>query len=164
MAPRVLVVDDEPALVDILVEILTDAGYDASGAGDGLAALAMVERERPALVLSDVQMPRLDGIGLAARLRQRSIPVVLMSAVRWPHQMTDVAFLAKPFDLDELLVTVDAALAALAPQEPQPKSVGRHAAPAASDGPQGSGPAELSRAARRPPSDAPAAYYRAASR
>ena len=155
MTRRVLVVDDEPALVDILVEILTEAGYDVSRAGDGLTALAMVERERPALVLSDVQMPRLDGLGLAAHLRQRSIPVVLMSAVRWPHQMTDVAFLAKPFDLDDLLATVDAALER---QAPQPSAVVRHVAPAARDSLHGSGTAEFSRAAQRPLGDGPATY------
>jgi CheY-like chemotaxis protein len=115
--PTILVVDDEPAVRELVVEVLRLEGYAAVGAADGRAALAALERVAPALVLMDVMMPGLDGRGAYLAMRARpagaAVPVVLMSAAADPARLPPgaAAFLAKPFDLDELLGLVARLLA-----------------------------------------------------
>ncbi len=109
--PRVLVADDDPALRDLVAQALEDDGFAVRRARDGVEALAAAERDPPDLVISDVQMPRLDGLELAARLAARGVPVLLLSAVVHPAPRRGLAWLAKPFDLDELLAVVRRALA-----------------------------------------------------
>ncbi len=101
---RVLVVDDEPYIVDLLDELLDDEGYHVQRANDGIAALEEIERHPPDLILADVMMPRLDGLKLASRLRDRGdrTPIILMSAAVTPRDAS-YAFIAKPFDIDEML-------------------------------------------------------------
>ncbi len=107
MAGRsVLVVDDEPNIVALLVDLLEGEGYEVRRAPDGVAALAEVDRAVPDIVIADVMMPRLDGITLAARLRERSIPTVLMSAAIPPPRDPCVVFISKPFDIDEILEVI----------------------------------------------------------
>src|SRR5829696_7772061 len=80
---RVLVADDDAAITDIVAEMLAMEGYAVTVAHDGEAALAAVERERPAVLVTDIVMPRLDGIALARRVAALAgppIPVILMSA------------------------------------------------------------------------------------
>ncbi len=112
-AQEVLVVDDEPAVRALLEGLLAEEGYDVRCAGDGLAALAAVDRLCPDLVVADVMMPRLDGLGLLARLRERGdrTPFVFDSAARSVPPAAGVAFVAKPFDLDCVLAAVASALA-----------------------------------------------------
>ena len=110
MAPTVLVVDDEPTLRSLLADTFADVGYEVRAAADGLEALSAAESERPDVVVSDVVMPRLDGATLAGRMRDRGVPVVLLSAVYDAVDLPGVAFLPKPFDLDELLDAVESAL------------------------------------------------------
>jgi EAL domain-containing protein (putative c-di-GMP-specific phosphodiesterase class I)/CheY-like chemotaxis protein len=76
---RVLVVDDDSVLREMLVELLTDAGYQVTACPDGRTALAALEREPPDAVVSDVQMPDMDGLALlkAVRARDLDVPVVL---------------------------------------------------------------------------------------
>jgi CheY-like chemotaxis protein len=108
----VLVVDDEPVLRAVVREVLVEAGYAVVEATDGRAMLALVERDRPDLVLMDVMMPGLDGReayrALRVRPDLRSVPVVMMSAAVHPRGLdsTIAAFLPKPFALDQLLTTV----------------------------------------------------------
>ena len=98
----VMVVEDDPALR----ETLDLAGYSSLPAADGQAALALLERERPALVVSDVQMQPMDGTALLHALRRRrpDLPVVLMTAfgtIRSAVQAVRdgaVEYLAKPFE------------------------------------------------------------------
>ena len=104
--PLVLVVDDEPNIIEFLRYALEDSGYRVATARDGLDALAEVRRERPSFVLTDLMMPRLDGWELCRRLREDSamqgVPLLAMSAVA--NRGVDVdAFLPKPFDMDDLL-------------------------------------------------------------
>ena len=103
----VLVVDDERYIVDLLADLLEEEGYRVRPAYDGLAALAEVDRAAPDLVIADVSMPRLDGLALAARLRERGIPTVLMSAAVSAPADSTIAFVAKPFDIDHLLTVVE---------------------------------------------------------
>jgi CheY-like chemotaxis protein len=105
-ARTVLVVEDDPAVLDLLDEALTEEGYRVERAQDGVAALEVVQRERPDLVVADAHMPRLDGGQLMRRLREREIPAILLSGdPNWAH-VPGVAFVPKPFDLDHLLTIV----------------------------------------------------------
>jgi len=78
---KVLVVDDDPGFVRYLRLILQQAGYRATTASDGILGLLAVERERPALVVTDLQMPNMDGLELLTRLQQGwpALPVILIS-------------------------------------------------------------------------------------
>ena len=122
--PKILVVDDEPAIRELIVAVLEDEGYDAVGAGSGSRALEMMPSERPDLVLMDIMMPEMDGREALRRMREQPelarIPVVMMSAALAPDRVGQriSAFLAKPFDLDHLLSTVAQILDARGNQQP----------------------------------------------
>jgi DNA-binding response OmpR family regulator len=106
-AARILVVDDEPQIVEFLCVLLEDEGYRATRAYDGADALEKACVGRLDLVITDVMMPRLTGLQLVQRLRETlngtCPPVILMSAVTHLHEAPDVRFLAKPFDIDRIL-------------------------------------------------------------
>ena len=108
----VLVVDDEPAIREIVATLLEDEGYRVRHARDGVEALATIDDDTIDLVVSDVVMPRLDGASLVRKLRRRGhlIPVVLMSAVYADVDLPGVRFVPKPFEIDRLLGTVASAL------------------------------------------------------
>ena len=103
MDATIIVVDDEPTLRSLLTDAFVDAGYRVREAADGLEALSVADQELPDLVVSDVAMPNLDGADLAVRMRARGVPVVLLSAVYDVVDLPGVAFVPKPFDLDDLL-------------------------------------------------------------
>ncbi|HEY1014942.1 MAG TPA: response regulator [Herpetosiphonaceae bacterium] len=110
----ILVIDDDPAILDTVAEMLEFEGYAVQVAANGAEGLAAVERLRPALVLLDMRMPVLDGWGFASRLRERGIelPVVVMTAAqdaqRWASDIAATGYLAKPFEYQELLSAVRA--------------------------------------------------------
>ena len=108
MAPTILVVDDDRAITEFLTELLTTEGYDVLTASDGEAALAILARTMPDLVLSDVTMPRRDGLSLLQAIRHAglTIPVVLMTALPISRPFADVPVIRKPFDLGALLTVV----------------------------------------------------------
>lgn len=109
---KVMVVDDEPAILDILVTVLEDEGYDVVTADNGLQAVDLFMTEQPDLVLLDIMMPGIDGREVYRRLRDRKAlngsRVVMLSAGVQPNpaEYPVAAFLPKPFDLDQLLDTV----------------------------------------------------------
>jgi two-component system response regulator MprA len=107
-----LVVDDDPAIAEILAEVLDEAGYRVRRAYDGRQALEEIARDPPDLIVTDVMMPRIDGLTLTRRLRDRGdqTPIVLMSAVFADVDLPGVRFLPKPFDLDRALHLVDGAV------------------------------------------------------
>jgi PAS domain S-box-containing protein len=116
---RVLVVDDNVDVRRYLTRILR-ARWTVETATDGMAALEAIQARRPDLVLSDVMMPRLDGLGLVRRLRAdpatRTLPIVLVSA-RAGEQETSAGlragandYIVKPFGARELAVRVAAQL------------------------------------------------------
>jgi CheY-like chemotaxis protein len=107
MPPSILVVDDDPGVRHALVEALLDAGYAVEQASDGLMALKKIARQVPDLILSDVRMPRLDGIGLATTLAPHipPIPIILMSANLLPYGCA-YPFIRKPFTLEALLTLI----------------------------------------------------------
>ena len=112
----VLVVDDEPTILDLLVELLREEGHAVLAARDGAAAREILAGTAPDLVVTDAMMPGLDGPGLVRWMRQqpglRRVPVVLLSAVVRldPAELGAAALVAKPFDLPTLLGAIAAAL------------------------------------------------------
>jgi CheY-like chemotaxis protein len=110
---RVLVVDDERPIRDILADVLSLDGFSVVTAADGIEALAAARRQSPDAVVLDLMMPRMDGLTFLRSFRGvpecTSIPVVVVSAVL--HELDRAQPLAqarmlKPFDLDELLRVV----------------------------------------------------------
>jgi two-component system response regulator MprA len=105
----ILVVDDEPLIRDVVVDVLRDEGYTVVTAADWRAALELVQQEAPGLVLMDVMMPRMDGPTTFRAMRGHAhlkrLPVVLMSAMAEPSDLDPeiTAFVRKPIDLEQLL-------------------------------------------------------------
>jgi CheY-like chemotaxis protein len=111
--PRLLVVDDDLELCESMADALTDAGYEAVTAPDGLRALRLSrDVQAPRLILLDLMMPDMNGWQFREQqLRDRTmrdIPVVVMTASRdlRRHPVQADAFLFKPFTLDDLLEQV----------------------------------------------------------
>ncbi len=116
MAPRVLIVDDDTDLLCTLREVLDDFGYETRTATSGIEALRVLDAEDIDVVLSDLRMPILDGIGLCERVgRNSKIPFILMTAYGGMEAAVDAMraeafdFLRKPLDLAELCATVERA-------------------------------------------------------
>jgi two-component system, OmpR family, alkaline phosphatase synthesis response regulator PhoP len=115
---RILVVDDDQAILDLVVWSLEDEGYAIQAARDGVEALQLVKQQLPDLILLDLRMPRLSGWEFYRMLRSSettaSLPVVIMtadkSAVPSHPSLRGAQFLAKPFDLSDLLACIRSAL------------------------------------------------------
>lgn len=112
MAPRILVVDDEPMVRQLVARALTDAGYLVDEASDGLAGWELA-RSIPNLdlVIVDSRMPRLNGRELMRRLRDLNprLPVLQLSGSERRPMVTPTLF--KPFELRELIQAVGGLLA-----------------------------------------------------
>jgi len=114
---RVVIAEDEALIRLDLAEMLVEEGYDVVGqAGDGEAAVALVEEHRPDLVVLDVKMPKLDGITAAARIaEQRIAPVVILTAfsqrelVERARDAGAMAYLVKPFNRNDLVPAIEMA-------------------------------------------------------
>jgi CheY-like chemotaxis protein len=109
---RILVVDDEPGVLDLLRELLTDKGYDVMAVSTGAAALAAVPKFLPHVLLVDISMPGLSGPQVLEALRGSGskIPVIAMSGLVAGPTEGFYAFLGKPFDHPLLLRTLASAL------------------------------------------------------
>jgi len=112
---RILIADDDQAIVDVLSDLLTGEGYDVAGVGSGTAVLEQLQGEHGfGLLLMDLHMPGVNGLDLLERLRKESIdiPVILITgqgtssiAIR-AMQIGAYDYLSKPFDIDEVLVVI----------------------------------------------------------
>jgi DNA-binding response OmpR family regulator len=107
---RVLVVEDDDTIGELVEATLGDAGYEVAVATGGAAGLELAERFKPHLVLLDLRMPGIDGSAFAAAYRgqtRRPAPIAVVTAVRDAERVAQAisaqGFLAKPFDLAELL-------------------------------------------------------------
>lgn len=117
MARKVAVIDDEPKIREMLRALLKGEGYEVVEAADGLEGFHLVEREKPALVLTDLLLPRLSGFKLCQRIKETpalsSIPVVLLTGVYRKEQYKTEgkkfgadAYLTKPVDPEEVKAAV----------------------------------------------------------
>ncbi len=118
---RILIVDDDPLLLDTLREILTAGGYDALAETNSMAALAQIVDLRPDVIITDVKMPGLDGFALLREVRERQpeVPVILLTgegsvemALRAVREEGAYHFFEKPVDNERLLAVVGGALTA----------------------------------------------------
>ena len=111
---KILVIDDEEAARYGVTRALSQQGYAVEEASDGAAALAAIDRFQPDVVVSDINMPGMDGLTLLRRLNERSEPplVVLMTAYGSEQIAAEALrsgaynYLSKPFELEDLRVTV----------------------------------------------------------
>ncbi len=112
----ILIVDDDPSIREMLADLLTDEGYEVVLAVDGLDALDCVREHRPALIVLDMLMPRMDGLDFAQAyhaMPRPHAPIILLSASQ-NHAGTQPAaqigariVINKPFDLARLLRAID---------------------------------------------------------
>lgn len=117
-APRILVVDDESVLADLLAAALRHQGWDTATAGNGWEALDQADTFDPDVIVLDIQMPGLDGMETLERLRKKRphLPVLFLTArdavadrVAGLRAGAD-DYVTKPFDLDEVTARIDALL------------------------------------------------------
>ena len=118
MAKKILVVDDEPALVRLVEQVLTQGGYEVIKANNGQEALRLMYEVRPDMVLLDVVMPRMDGWETCSRIREISdVPVIIMTGQKNTEE--DIVrgldygadeYLLKPVGNKELLARAHATL------------------------------------------------------
>jgi two-component system, chemotaxis family, chemotaxis protein CheY len=120
-APRVLVVDDERPIREVLTEALRECGYEVQMAANGAEALQRLEHWRPDVVILDLMMPVLDAGGFLRALRLHpglaEVPTIILTAAYEAHEharrLGATVCLTKPFKLEELLEAVDKAAAVL---------------------------------------------------
>jgi DNA-binding response OmpR family regulator len=110
---RVLVVDDEPNIRQVLVYVLEDEGYRVEEAQDGEAALELIRRQHPDVIILDMKMPGMDGWQFVRRYRElydHQAPIIVLTAAQDAAKRgADVSadsYVPKPFDLDVLIERV----------------------------------------------------------
>ena len=120
--PRVLLVDDDPAILRLLEVNFRMEGFDVDAAAHGQDAMAAVERATPDVVILDLMLPGMDGREVLARLRAHpataSVPVIFLTArAREDAALVDIGeiYVQKPFDTVDLVATVRALAAGTAP-------------------------------------------------
>jgi CheY-like chemotaxis protein len=107
---RILVADDDPAIRMLVVRVLARRGYDVSTASDGADAIAQLDHNHFDLLVLDLMMPRVDGLGVISHLvtRENPTPILVMTAavpdiLRRLPQDRIARIITKPFDIDQLL-------------------------------------------------------------
>lgn len=118
--PRILVIDDDPAIVELISINLEMAGYDINQAGDGIRGQALAVQIVPDLIMLDLMLPKVDGFTVCQRLRRddrtADIPVLMLTALGELQNKVDGFnagaddYLTKPFELEEMLARVRALL------------------------------------------------------
>jgi DNA-binding response OmpR family regulator len=117
MPQKILVVDDEPDIVKVLVARLKEHGYETTTASDGNQALVQAEQYQPDLIILDIMMPGMDGTEAAQKLREnpktQDIPIIFLSALQTKKEeqkegerIGGNVILAKPFETDILLAKI----------------------------------------------------------
>ena len=123
MGARILVIDDDPVVRDMLVEMLRREGYDVDAAEDGRAGMRKFHEHPAALVITDLLMPEQEGLETLMKLRHTGLPVRVMAIsgggrvgaeayLSSARTLGADAILAKPFGREELLQKVSALLGA----------------------------------------------------
>lgn len=117
-APSVLLVDDDPTIVEVVHTYLTSSGMEVARAADGVTALALAARGRPDLVVLDIMLPGLSGLEVCSRLRETrpDLPVVMLTALGEESdrilglETGADDYLTKPFSPRELVLRVQSVL------------------------------------------------------
>nr|BAL57485.1 histidine kinase [uncultured Chloroflexota bacterium] len=126
-----LLVEDIPNILDFLAMTLRFKGYEVVTARNGQEAWEILQQLRPALVITDILMPRMDGFALVYRLRsdpqRRDIPVIFLSATyitpedqAFAMRLGAARFIEKPVDIEEFLLTVAELIQQGPPPPPEP--------------------------------------------
>src|SRR5574342_880532 len=117
MTQRILVVDDEPAVSDLLAYNLRKAHFDVTVAGDGREALRLAGQAPPDLILLDLMIPEVDGLDVCRELRRTSNVPIIMITARGEEVDRVVGleigaddYMSKPFSVRELMARVKAVL------------------------------------------------------
>jgi two-component system alkaline phosphatase synthesis response regulator PhoP len=117
MPKKILVIDDEPKIVEICGDYLKAGGYEVVSAADGPNGLAAIRREKPDLIVLDLMLPGMDGLDLCRQLRRESnVPVIMLTArVDEADKLVGLElgaddYITKPFSPRELVARVKAAL------------------------------------------------------
>lgn len=118
MPKRVLIVDDEKFVRELIRDTLRTRGYETGLAEDGVEALEALEESEYDLVISDVVMPRLQGLELLKRTKKEypKVKVIILTGYSRQHNISDFLlygadeYLTKPFQVDRLLATVERVL------------------------------------------------------
>ncbi len=129
----ILVVEDVPSVLDLLEITLRFKGYPVITARNGQEALDRITRERPAMVITDILMPKMDGFTLAHTIRKdphtRQIPIVFLSATyvtsedkNFALNLGAIRFLEKPIDTEDFLLTIAEILTGGSGKIPAPMS------------------------------------------
>ena len=113
---RILAVDDSPSMRQMVSIALTGAGYEVEQAADGVEALALAQKSRFDLVITDVNMPNMDGITLVRELRGKPnykfVPLLVLTTEATSERKTQgkeagaTGWLVKPFNPERLLATI----------------------------------------------------------
>lgn len=114
---KVIVIEDEEELRQLIIDELKDAGHETLEAGDGVDGLEAIMAESPDVIISDIGMPRMDGYQLRQKLQElpkhSPTPFLFLSALAFQQAMdkgTDVGadeFMTKPVNFDDLLTKID---------------------------------------------------------
>ena len=114
---KILIVDDDPNIREVLAVLLSSEGYRVSTAENGLEALKLQDSEKPNLVILDIMMPGMDGVEVCARIRARSsVPILFLTAKSQDTDKVDAYtsggddYLVKPFSQTELLMKIKSLL------------------------------------------------------
>jgi DNA-binding response OmpR family regulator len=128
MRKRILVVDDDPGVVELICFNLEKAGYSVDSAGDGIAALKKARATAPDAILLDLMMPEMDGFSVCETLRRdpatSGIPIMVVSAARSEFaRMNGLGagandFVSKPFSPKRLIERLQALFGEAGPAEP----------------------------------------------
>jgi two-component system KDP operon response regulator KdpE len=121
---RVLIVEDDPNIVDLIRSNLAVRGFDTLVSSDGGKALAILETEQPDMVLLDLMLPDVDGFELCRRIRERSAVAIIVVSARGGERDKVTAlnmgaddYMTKPFGIEELLARILATLRRTRPAE-----------------------------------------------
>ncbi|MCK4427111.1 MAG: response regulator, partial [candidate division Zixibacteria bacterium] len=107
---KVLVVDDDKKIRTLLLDTLSALGYKTIGARDGEEALALLEKQKPDVVISDIKMPKLSGLSLLRNIKDKDpkIPVLMITGYNFTYTKDQAldsgadGFLAKPFRISKI--------------------------------------------------------------
>ena len=108
MAKKIMVVDDDPVIVNYLVTLFEDNGYDTCSASDGVEALEVLKKEKADLITLDLDMPEEWGPRFYRKLRKdkelKDVPVIVVTGIDGDHAIKDaIGVVRKPFDPEKLL-------------------------------------------------------------